>query len=82
MKKQFYNDSMVDTSNSVCLETNNIEHNNYIIDNNIDNTLPVEANNIVLDKKISYKIISLFLLKIMINLNILLMEKVYLCRNK
>ena len=82
MKKQFYNDSMVDTSSSVCLETNNIEHNNYIIDNNIDNTLPVEANNIVLDKKISHKIISLFLLKIMINLNILLMEKVYLCRNK
>ena len=60
MKKQFYNDSMVDTSSSVCLETNNIEHNNYIIDNNIDNTLPVEANNIVLDNEISHKIISLF----------------------
>ena len=58
MKKPFYNDSIID--NSLCIETNNIEHNNYIIDNNSKNTLPVEANNIVIDNKLSHRIISLF----------------------
>ena len=58
MKKQFSNDSISD--NSMCIETNAIEHNNYIIDNDFKNTLPVEANNIVLDNNISRKIISLF----------------------
>ena len=58
MKKPFYNDSIID--NSLCIETNNIEHNNYIIDNNSKNTLPVEASNIVIDNKLSHRIISLF----------------------
>ena len=58
LKKQFYNDSLID--NSQCFETKSIEHNNYIIDNNLKNTLPVEANNIVLDNNLSHKIISLF----------------------
>ena len=58
MKKPFYNDSIVD--NSMCIETNNIEHNNYIIDNSLKNTLPVEANKIVIDNKLSHRIISLF----------------------
>ena len=58
MKKPFYNDSILD--NSMCIETNNIEHNNYIIDNSLKNTLPVEANNIVIDNKLSHRIISLF----------------------
>jgi hypothetical protein len=57
-KHQFYNGSMRD--NSMCLETKNIEHNNYIIDNSFKNTLPVEANNIIVDNDISHKIISLF----------------------
>ena len=62
LKKPFHNnDSSTDTS--MCIETNNIEHNNYIIDNNLKNTLPVEANNIVLDNsynELSHRIISLF----------------------
>ncbi len=62
LKKPFFNnDSIIDTSK--CIETNNIEHNNYIIDNNLKNTLPVEANNIVLDNnynELSHRIISLF----------------------
>ncbi len=58
MKKPLYNDSIGD--NSICIETKNIEHNNYIIDNSLKNTLPVEANNIVLDNNLSHKIISLF----------------------
>ena len=57
MNKQLYNQ----TESSVCIETKNIEHNNYIIDNNsIKNTLPVETGNIVIDNKLSHKIISLF----------------------
>ena len=57
MKTQLYNQK----NNSVCIETKNIEHNNYIIDqNSLKNTLPVEANNIVLDNNLSHKIISLF----------------------
>ena len=59
LKKPFYNDSFVD--NSQCFETKSIEHNNYIIDNNLKNTLPVEANNIVIDNNLSQKIISLFI---------------------
>jgi hypothetical protein len=62
LKKPFHNnDSLTDTS--MCIETTNIEHNNYIIDNNLKNTLPVEANNIVLDNsynELSHRIISLF----------------------
>ena len=62
LKKPFHNnDSLTDTS--MCIETKNIEHNNYIIDNNLKNTLPVEANNIVLDNsynELSHRIISLF----------------------
>ena len=58
MKKPFYNGSIGD--NSMCIETKNIEHNNYIIDNSLKNTLPVEANNIALDNNLSHKIISLF----------------------
>ena len=58
MKKSFFNESIID--NSMCIETNNIEHNNYIIDNNFKNTLPVEANNFIIDNKLSHKIISLF----------------------
>ena len=62
LKKPFHNnDSLIDTS--MCIETTNIEHNNYIIDNNLKNTLPVEANNIVLDNsynELSHRIISLF----------------------
>ena len=58
MKKALYNDSIVD--NSMCIETKNIEHNNYIIDNSLKNTLPIEANNIVIDNKLSHRIISLF----------------------
>ena len=58
MRKSFFNESVID--NSMCIETNNIEHNNYIIDNNFKNTLPVEANNIIIDNKLSHKIISLF----------------------
>ena len=57
MKTQLYNQN----NNSVCIETKNIEHNNYIIDqNSLKNTLPVEANNIVIDNNLSHKIISLF----------------------
>ena len=57
MKKKLYNQK----NDSVCIETKNIEHNNYIIDkNSLKNTLPVEANNIVLDNNLSHKIISLF----------------------
>ena len=57
MKTQLYNQK----NNSVCIETKNIEHNNYIIDqNSLKNTLPVEANNIVIDNNLSHKIISLF----------------------
>ena len=57
MKTQSYNQK----NNSVCIETKNIEHNNYIIDqNSLKNTLPVEANNIVIDNNLSHKIISLF----------------------
>ena len=57
MKTQLYNKK----NNSVCIETKNIEHNNYIIDqNSLKNTLPVEANNIVIDNNLSHKIISLF----------------------
>ena len=59
MKKLFYNESLID--NSMCIETNNIEHNNYIIDHNFKNTLPVEVNNIDIDNKISHRIISLFI---------------------
>ena len=63
LKKPFHNnDSLTDTS--MCIETKNIEHNNYIIDNNLKNTLPVEANNIVLDNsynELSHRIISLFI---------------------
>ena len=62
LKKPFHNnDSLADTS--MCIETKSIEHNNYIIDNNLKNTLPVEANNIVLDNsynELSHRIISLF----------------------
>jgi hypothetical protein len=62
LKKSFHNnDSLADTS--MCIETKSIEHNNYIIDNNLKNTLPVEANNIVLDNsynELSHRIISLF----------------------
>ena len=61
-KKPFQNnDSLIDTS--MCIETANIEHNNYIIGNNLKNTLPVEANNIVLDNsynELSHRIISMF----------------------
>ena len=57
MNKQLYNQ----TESSVCIETKNIEHNNYIIDNNsIKNTLPVETGNIIIDNNLSHKIISLF----------------------
>ena len=57
MKTQLYNQK----NNSVCIETKNIEHNNYIIDqNSLKNTLPVEANNIIIDNNLSHKIISLF----------------------
>ena len=57
MKKQLINE----TDGSMCIETKNIEHNNYIIDNNsLQNTLPVEASNIVIDNNLSHKIISLF----------------------
>ena len=57
LKQQSFNE----TDDSMCIETKNIEHNNYIIDNNsIQNTLPVEANNIVIDNNLSHKIISLF----------------------
>ena len=57
MKTQLYNQK----NNSVCIETKNIEHNNYIIDqNSLKTTLPVEANNIVIDNNLSHKIISLF----------------------
>ena len=57
MKTQLYNQK----NNSVCIETKNIEHNNYIIDqNSLKNTLPVEANNMLIDNNLSHKIISLF----------------------
>ena len=57
MKKQLYNQN----NNNGCIETRNIEHNNYIIDeNSLKNTLPVEANNIIIDNNLSHKIISLF----------------------
>ena len=57
MKKQLYNQ----TKDSVCIETKNIEHNNYIIDNNsLKNTYPVEAHNLIIDNNLSHKIISLF----------------------
>ena len=40
MKKQLINE----TDGSMCIETKNIEHNNYIIDNNsLQNTLPVDG---------------------------------------
>ena len=57
MKKQLYGQN----NNNGCIETKNIEHNNYIIDeNSLKNTLPVEANNIIIDNNLSHKIISLF----------------------
>ena len=57
MKKQLYNQN----NDSVCIETKNIEHNNYIIDNNsMKNTYPVEAKNMIIDNNLSHKIISLF----------------------
>ena len=57
MKTQLYNQK----NNSVCIETKNIEHNNYIIDqNSLKNTYPVEANNMLTDNNLSHKIISLF----------------------
>ena len=58
MKQQIYNKT---NQNSVCIETKNIEHNNYIIDNNfLKNTYPIEANNMLIDNNLSHKIISLF----------------------
>ena len=58
MKQQTYNKT---NQNSVCIETKNIEHNNYIIDNNsLNNTYPIEANNMLIDNNLSHKIISLF----------------------
>ena len=58
MKQQTYNKT---NQNSVCIETKNIEHNNYIIDNNsLKNTYPIEANNMLIDNNLSHKIISLF----------------------
>ena len=59
LMKTSYNDSIID--NPICFETKNIEHNNYIIDNSLDNTLPVEAKNIALDNNLSKKIISVFI---------------------
>ena len=58
MKKQLYNQN---NNYNGCIETKNIEHNNYIIDeNSLKNTLPIEANNIIIDNNLSHKIISLF----------------------
>ena len=58
MKQGLYTNK---TKNSVCIETKNIEHNNYIIDHNsLKNTYPVEANNMLTDNNLSHKIISLF----------------------
>ena len=57
MNQQIYNK----TQSSVCIETKNIEHNNYIIDHDsLKSTYPVEANTMPIDNNLSHKIISLF----------------------
>jgi hypothetical protein len=57
MNQQIYNK----TQSSVCIETKNIEHNNYIIDHgSLKSTYPVEANTMPIDNNLSHKIISLF----------------------
>ena len=59
MKKNYNKDSIID--NPFCIETKNIINNNYIINNSSDiNNLPIGANNILLNNKISNKIISVF----------------------
>ena len=59
MKKNYNKDSMLD--NPFCIDTKNIINNNYIINNSSNiNNLPIEANNILLNNKISNKIISVF----------------------
>ena len=54
INKNYYKDN-----GSVCIDSTNIEHNYYILDNELKNTLPVRADNIALHDKLSNKIISL-----------------------
>ena len=59
LRKKYNQDSIID--NPVCIDGKNIIKNNYIINNtNFKNNLPIEANNIILNDKISNKIISVF----------------------
>jgi hypothetical protein len=59
LKKNYNKDSIID--NQVCIDSKNIMSNNYIINNsNFMNNLPIESNNIILNGKLSNKIISVF----------------------